>query len=78
MGVSNFPVFFLIRTFVTGFRAHPDKPGRSHLKVLNHISKSPFPNKVTLTGSMGTYLVFFFFGVGGGRGEHYSSLYRVK
>ena len=69
MGVLNFPVFFLIRTFVTGFRAHPDKPGRSHLKVLNHISKTPFPNKVTLTGSMGMYLVFFFFGVVGEEGN---------
>ena len=74
MGVSNFPVFFFIRTFVTGFRAHPDKPGRSHLKVLNHISKSPFPNKVTLTGSMGMYLVFSFLGWWGKKGTLFKPL----
>ena len=43
----------LIRTFVIGFKAHPDNARWSHLKILNLIpsSKTLFPNKVTFTVS---------------------------
>lgn len=43
----------LIRTLVIVFRSHPDNLRQSPLKILNLIlsAKTPFPNKVTLTGS---------------------------
>ena len=44
----------LIRTFITGFRAHPHNRGQSHFKILNYICKDLFffsLNKVTFTVS---------------------------
>lgn len=40
----------LMRTLVVGFGPHLDNPGRSYLKILNHIHEDPFPPNITLTG----------------------------
>lgn len=47
--------FCLVKTTVFGFRALPNNPEHSHLKILNYIFKDPFssPNQVTFTGSRG-------------------------
>lgn len=61
------PVSSLL-TLVTGFRAYPANPGRSHMETLNLIIsvKHLFPNKVTFTG-----LVDISFG----RGALFNQLY---
>lgn len=42
----------LIRTLVTGFRAHPDNPGRVHPESLKSVAsaKTLIPSKVTFVG----------------------------
>lgn len=46
------PFSFLMTIFVSGFRAHPDNPGRSHIEILKLLAsaKTLFPNKITFTG----------------------------
>ena len=43
------PLLSLIRTFLIGFRAHPDNPGWSRLTILNLSTQTLFPSKLTVT-----------------------------
>ena len=48
----------LLRTLVTGFRAHPTNLGQAPVETINLITyaKTLFPNKLTFTGSAQAYL----------------------
>ena len=57
--VSGSPISLcltLIRTTVIEFKAHPDNPRGSHDFKLMTSTKTPFPNKVTFTGTRGLEL----------------------